>query len=497
MTMVMHIKNKWNAFYEVYIKRAALQSFDPKDRNYSFTPDEIKPIRKAVDYVVPNIPTLQELQQQHQAEQVALEGREEWAVKTAISQVGEWQTVQKPIVNQKKVDKKDTKEETASHHDQKPEFQDDDEEEEKNKLRGFKLKEKEFPADALFDEDKGEDKGEVVFKKQGWLGVLLSSSACVIGASIVFVDRYTHFSILDSRAFMAGSMALASGVLLFSSLSVLLPQAEKKLNSPALQYTFFFGGALFTLLLTKLIHRLMPDAIHTCDTTDTCQHEEEAPITQRNNNNNNNNSNNKGCDVEYGTIKSSESHFRFHHDDHGVSRHHPSSECVPVVHQHQPLPHHHHDDHHETVEQAVSNDPSHYYSIGIQTAIAICVHKFPEGLIMFVSSEASSSLGLSVCTAMSIHNLTEGFMIALPLYYATRSRSSAFIYAAVMGGLSQPLGALMGLYLVRHISKESEDYMFGLIFSGVIRADTHRHYVLLFFFLGIFLVGLSTILESF
>lgn len=274
-------------------------------------------------------------------------------------------------------------------------------------------------------------------------------------ASIVFIDRYTHFSILNSRAFMASSMALASGVLLFSSLSVLLPQAEKKLGSPALQYTFFFGGALFTLVLTKLIHRLMPDAIHTCDTTDTCQHEQE-PIAKR-----------KGCDVEYGTIKSSESHFRFHHDDHGVSRHQQSSECLPVVHQHQDLPHHHHDHHHETVEQAVSNDPSHYYSIGIQTAIAICVHKFPEGLIMFVSSEASASLGLSVCTAMSIHNLTEGFMIALPLYYATRSRTSAFIYAAVMGGLSQPLGALMGLYLMRHISKASEDYMFGIIFSSV------------------------------
>lgn len=131
---------------------------------------------------------------------------------------------------------------------------------------------------------------------------------------------------------------------------------------------------------------------------------------------------------------------------------------------------------------------------------------------MFISSQASSALGLSVCIAMSIHNLTEGFMIALPLYYATRSRSSAFSYAALMGGLSQPLGALMGLFLIQNISKAKEDLMFGLVFGSVsgmmslitiqsmlpqaIRADDHQQYVLMFFFLGIFLVGLSSVLEE-
>lgn len=86
---------------------------------------------------------------------------------------------------------------------------------------------------------------------------------------------------------------------------------------------------------------------------------------------------------------------------------------------------------------------------------------------MFVSSQASTALGLSVCIAMSIHNLTEGFMIALPLYYATRSRLTAFSSAAVMGGLSQPLGALMGVLLIKNISKSSENYLFGIIFACV------------------------------
>lgn len=86
---------------------------------------------------------------------------------------------------------------------------------------------------------------------------------------------------------------------------------------------------------------------------------------------------------------------------------------------------------------------------------------------MFISSQASSALGFSVVTAMSLHNLTEGFMIALPLYYATRSRATSFFYAAAMGGLSQPLGALIGLFLIRNISKAKEDMMFGVIFGVV------------------------------
>ncbi|CAG8496780.1 32167_t:CDS:2, partial [Racocetra persica] len=82
--------------------------------------------------------------------------------------------------------------------------------------------------------------------------------------------------------------------------------------------------------------------------------------------------------------------------------------------------------------------------IGIQTAIAISIHKFPEGLITFVSSKASRSLGISLFAAIALHNIVEGLTIALPIYIATRSRIKAFLYASILGGLSQPLGALIG-----------------------------------------------------
>lgn len=103
---------------------------------------------------------------------------------------------------------------------------------------------------------------------------------------------------------------------------------------------------------------------------------------------------------------------------------------------------------------------------------------------MFVSSRASSDLGFNVCVAMSVHNLTEGFMIALPLYYATRSRTKAVLSSAVMGGLAQPFGALIGLFLMKHISKNSENLLFGVVFacvSGMMSIITIQVNKILFF----------------
>ncbi|CEG72622.1 hypothetical protein RMATCC62417_08152 [Rhizopus microsporus] len=335
---------------------------------------------------------------------------------------------------------------------------------------------------------------------EAWLGVIVSSIACIIGASIVFIDILFHRPLLDSRAFMASSMSLASGVLLFSSLSIMFPQAQKRLQNDTLLYACYFAGITFTLLLTKLIHYLMPDAIHACgDGSDSCQdhdshsHDERGKLSKHR------------CDAEYGTMRSSESHFILHYEDYQDNN---DAQNEDNTHEHS----HHHHHHHDPIENVVGNDPKHYLSIGIQTAIAICVHKFPEGLIMFVSTKASSALGLSVSIALSIHNLTEGFMIALPLYYATRSRMIAFSAASLMGGLSQPLGALVGLLLVKNISKSKEDVLFGAIFACIsgmmslitiqsmlpqaIRADMDQHYILLFFFLGIFIVGISSVLGT-
>lgn len=163
---------------------------------------------------------------------------------------------------------------------------------------------------------------------------------------------------------MASSMSLASGVLLFSSLSIMFPQAQKRLQNDTLLYACYFAGITFTLLLTKLIHYLMPDAIHACgDGSDSCQdhdshsHDERRKLSKHR------------CDAEYGTMRSSESHFILHYEDYQDNN---DAQNEDNTHEHS---HHHH--HHDPIENVVGNDPKHYLSIGIQTAIAICVHKFP------------------------------------------------------------------------------------------------------------------------
>lgn len=82
-----------------------------------------------------------------------------------------------------------------------------------------------------------------------------------------------------------------------------------------------------------------------------------------------------------------------------------------------------------------------FMNIGLQTSIAIALHKLPEGFITYATNHASPTLGWSVFIALLIHNVTEGFALALPLFLALNSRFRAMLWASLLGGVSQPLGA--------------------------------------------------------
>lgn len=98
-----------------------------------------------------------------------------------------------------------------------------------------------------------------------------------------------------------------------------------------------------------------------------------------------------------------------------------------------------------------ANDPSHphhhhvptnaFLAIGLQTSIAIALHKLPEGFITFATNHANPKLGFSVFMALFIHNITEGFALALPLFLALKSRWKSMFWSSLLGGVSQPLGA--------------------------------------------------------
>ncbi|KAJ9081486.1 Zinc transporter [Entomophthora muscae] len=91
------------------------------------------------------------------------------------------------------------------------------------------------------------------------------------------------------------------------------------------------------------------------------------------------------------------------------------------------------------------------WSVGIQTAVAVGLHKLPEGLITVIGAGTSQKLGINLFIGIACHNFPEGFMLAIPIYAATGSALKAFTFAALIGGLTQPLGGLIGLALLDHV----------------------------------------------
>lgn len=101
--------------------------------------------------------------------------------------------------------------------------------------------------------------------------------------------------------------------------------------------------------------------------------------------------------------------------------------------------------------------------VGILSSIVIAVHNFPEGMATFISAMESPSLGISIAFAIALHNIPEGIAIAIPIYYATRKKSKAVLNATV-SGLAEPVGAVLGYFLLSSFISES---FLGIILSGV------------------------------
>ncbi|MDR1326786.1 MAG: zinc transporter ZupT [Heliobacteriaceae bacterium] len=100
---------------------------------------------------------------------------------------------------------------------------------------------------------------------------------------------------------------------------------------------------------------------------------------------------------------------------------------------------------------------------GLFTAAAICVHNFPEGMATFLASSQNLALGISVGIAIAIHNIPEGIAVALPIYNATGKKRYAMLYSS-LSGLSEPLGALIGIFLFQLFMPQ---ILIGFLFAAV------------------------------
>ncbi|KAF2972649.1 hypothetical protein GQX73_g943 [Xylaria multiplex] len=163
--------------------------------------------------------------------------------------------------------------------------------------------------------------------------------------------------------------------------------------------------------------------------------------------------------------------------------------------------------HHHVAENA-------FLSIGLQTSVAIALHKFPEGFITYATNHANPALGFNVFLALFVHNISEGFALALPLYMALNSRIKAILWAFLLGGLSQPVGAGIAFAwfkLANHTHITPDAVAYGCLFaitSGImvsvalqlfvesLSLNHNQNLSILFAFLGMTLLGLSNAFTS-
>ncbi|KAJ4861007.1 ZIP zinc transporter domain-containing protein [Trichoderma breve] len=440
---------------------------------------------------------------------------------------------------------------------------------------------------------------------RGWILSAVSGLACVFGASIICVDVFVrllpgkaNFRIQDSNVFLACSLSLSFGVMLFSSLYSMLPESKEYFQQEGwsdqaaglVMMAFFAGGFIGIQAVSRLVHQFMPSHVVDCDHSHgsppdnkisdiaengdgqpptsevtpllSSEHVHTNPMLTRHTSEMVQRSGSPPpsarsraitddtvlytrrqstpglrkrmmsffwdtdcrCDESkrcYGytdpcgqecfkhlssraasntpSLRASTGHFHAHHSfhathDHGDGDIHDMDEGDAEA------QHHHH---------VPANA---FLSIGLQTSIAIALHKFPEGFITYATNHVNPALGFNVFMALFVHNISEGFAMALPLYMALGSRWRAMAWSALLGGLSQPLGAAIAALwfkLANSTNISPSGVVYGCLFaltSGIMvsvglqlfvesLSFNHNHNLcMLFAFLGMSMLGLSNAL---
>lgn len=228
--------------------------------------------------------------------------------------------------------------------------------------------------------------------QESWLLVLISSIACILGgeilvvyssivfaytfsshstpASVVFVDtvwpssRYNraYTSILEQPKVIASSMALAAGVMLFSSLFTLLPASRARLGSDHWMYLYYFIGIATTIFINRCIHWCAPNAIHAYnEAPHQHSHHQSSPLEHPD-----------SCSSQSTLLPTTQDDPSFMKSTNGNLGEHTRLHCNSA--EYGAVNHHHH----EYFDPVKGNDQDNdYFRIGIQTAVAICIHKFP------------------------------------------------------------------------------------------------------------------------
>mmetsp|Transcript_3863 Transcript_3863/g.24504 ORF Transcript_3863/g.24504 Transcript_3863/m.24504 type:complete len:357 (-) Transcript_3863:21-1091(-) len=343
------------------------------------------------------------------------------------------------------------------------------------------------------------------------LGVGLAAAAgtcTVIGAILVF------FVNLANRKFLAGALGFSSGVMLYLSFVELLAdesveEFEEGGASSTAAFVFatlcFFGGAALTLVIDKVVHFLMldkrdlPEVIADHDAElDTQSWKEASRCSQ---------SGRKGVVTGCPPELDDRAADGFVEEILNPPIEEQDTESAVPEHDVERLAYLYKQEEKMRKQHAAEEAYKPLRRTGFVTAIAIGLHNFPEGIAVFFSTVADRRVGGALAVAIAIHNIPEGIAIALPVYYASKSKLQAFLWC-LWAGLAEPLGALLG-WVILAVSDESPltlGIMFGLVagimvyigiqelFVTALAFDPKNKLTGYLFFFGMAIMALSLIL---
>ncbi len=111
---------------------------------------------------------------------------------------------------------------------------------------------------------------------------------------------------------------------------------------------------------------------------------------------------------------------------------------------------------------------THLKRVSFFATLAITAHNFPEGCATFFATLDHPNVGITLAIAIALHNIPEGVSIAIPVYFATGSKRTAFL-ATLMSAIAEPAGAIIGYtILAPFLSPLVYGVLFGFIAGAMV-----------------------------
>nr|UJH94432.1 Zrt3 [Starmerella bombicola] len=312
---------------------------------------------------------------------------------------------------------------------------------------------------------------------ESWTKVGIAASASILGSSMIYADSIwntissRHISIADSDIFIGVSLSLSCGTLLMTALNALLPRAVSYIidghsdistkQANALLIPFFAIGVIVCQFMNFIVLRFASRSAISCS------HDLDRPARVR-----------KRTSDEHTPLLQDEVAVNFSASSAVEDLGAQSQQLLQHQHHHQHLhQHQHHNladiqheeshsshDHETQLEAVKSGSTADLLAISLQTILGICIHRVPEGFLLFTASQIDRQLGASLVLALGIHSFSEGFSVAVPLNAALKRKGLVWIVSAILGCGPQLLGALIGWLLLRgerDLNSEAE-FFFGI-----------------------------------